>query len=114
MQIQYKTGKLAKSLTNDKIMVRTYGDKQTKKLKSRLASLRAARTLSDLGLPFSPPERCHELKEGRKGQLSVDLAHPYRLLFEPLENPYPKLPDGGLDWSRVTGIMIIGVENTHG
>lgn len=113
MDIQYKSKGLEKELTIEKEMVRRYGARQAKKLKSRLASLRAAMTLSDLR-PYSPPERCHELTGNRKGQLSVDLDHPYRLLFKPLESPAPRLQDGGLDWGRITGIMILDVEDTHG
>jgi len=42
------------------------------------------------------PGRCHELHGNLDGVLSLDLEHPYRLLFEPTEPP-PRLPDGGLD-----------------
>jgi proteic killer suppression protein len=60
-----------------------------------------------------PQARCHELHGKRKGQLSVDLDGPYRLVFKPANDPLPKKSDGGLDWTRVTAIMIIGVEDTH-
>lgn len=30
--------------------------------------------------------RCHPLTQNRKGQYAVDLAHPYRLVFEKMEN----------------------------
>ena len=63
--------------------------------------------------PNRGPERCHELTGGRKGQLSVDLEHPYRLIFIPNHEPIPRKPDGGLDWKLVTSIMIIGIEDTH-
>jgi hypothetical protein len=59
------------------------------------------------------PGRCHELREDRAGQLSLDLDHPYRLIFEPADNPIPLKPDGGIDWKKVTAIRIIGVEDTH-
>jgi hypothetical protein len=55
----------------------------------------------------------HELKGDRKGQLSVDLNHPYRLLFGPGHEPIPVLAVGGLDWTKVTRIKISGVEDTH-
>ena len=48
-----------------------------------------------------------------KSQLSVDLDHPYRLIFTPAHDPVPRLEDGGLDWSQVTAITILGVEDTH-
>ena len=57
----------------------------------------------------------HELTAGkRSGKLSVDLDHPYRLIFIPDNDPVPRRADGELDWSQVTAIKIIGVEDTHG
>jgi len=41
------------------------------------------------------------------------LNHPYRLLFRPYKTPIPLKPDGGLDWTKVTQIEILGVEDTH-
>ena len=62
-----------------------------------------------MGLLFtSPPERCHELTEGKRiGELSVDLDHPYHLIFIPDHDPVPRRDDGGLNWSQVTAIKII-------
>lgn len=113
MLIYYKTTKLKKLLTFEKEMRKKYGEKQTRKIKARMATFRAANALADLRPAGSPPERCHELTQDRAGQLSVDLDHPYRLLFEPFEKPDPELPDGGLDWDKVEGITILGIENTH-
>lgn len=56
---------------------------------------------------------CHELKGELAGVLSLDLRHPYRLLFEPADEPVPVKPDGGLDWAGVTTVRILGVEDTH-
>ena len=60
------------------------------------------------------PGRCHELAGDRSGQLSLDLDHPYRLIFKPATEPIPLKPDGGLDWTRVDAVLILGVEDTHG
>jgi proteic killer suppression protein len=43
----------------------------------------------------------------------MDLDHPYRLIFISDNDPVPLKKDGGLDWSRITAIKILGVENTH-
>ena len=43
----------------------------------------------------------------------MDLDHPYRLIFRPANDPIPKKADGGIDWSAVTIIEILGVEDTH-
>ncbi|HEY5750014.1 MAG TPA: hypothetical protein VIU12_28295 [Chryseolinea sp.] len=60
-----------------------------------------------------PPPRCHELNGDRKGQLSVDLDHPYRLIFIPANEPVPRKEDGGLDWQQVTEIEILEIADTH-
>ncbi len=60
-----------------------------------------------------PQTRCHELREDRKGQLAVDLDHPYRLIFEIANEPLPVKPDGGLDWFNATAIRILTIEDYH-
>ena len=59
------------------------------------------------------PGRCHELKGNKKNQLSLDLKHPLRLIFEPSSQDIQRKEDGGLDWSSVNAVEIIGVEDTH-
>lgn len=92
-------------------MRRKLGDRQAKLLTRRLVELRAARSLSDMSR--LPGPRCHPLSGNRKGQLSVDLDHPNRLIFVPDQDPVPTKPDGGLDWSRITTILIIEIADTH-
>jgi plasmid maintenance system killer protein len=111
LDILFKDKKLRNLLTNQKKMARKWGDLQAKKLRQRLDDLHAAPTLETMR---QLPGRCHELVGDRKGQLSLDLIHPYRLLFIPAEDPPPQKADGGLDWSKVTAIRVIGVEDTHG
>lgn len=111
LEIVFRTKKLQKQCTDTKEMQRSLGSKQAKRLRQRLDDLRASPTLEVMR---SLPGRCHELKGDREGELSVDLEHPYRLIFEPANNPVPKKGDGGLDWSRVSGIRILGIEDTHG
>jgi len=53
------------------------------------------------------------LSGGRDGQLSVDLEHPYRLLFIPANDPIPLTQDGGLDWTKITEIEIVEITDTH-
>jgi len=59
------------------------------------------------------PGRCHELTGNRAGELTLDLDGPYRLVFKPAHNPLPTKHDGGLDWTQVTAVIILGVEDTH-
>lgn len=97
-----------------KEMVKAYGPLRAKKLRLVLTSLRAAPNLAAFAPPMSPPHRCHELTGNLKGKLSLDLDHPYRLLFVPEHVPLPQREEGGLDWSQVTAVTIKGVEDTHG
>jgi len=87
------------------------GKPNANKLQQRLAELDAAATLADLR--FLPGLRCHELGANRKGQLAVDLIHPFRLVFIPEHNPLPNKADGGLDWEKVKRIQIIDVIDYH-
>lgn len=115
MDITFKTKKLRKSFNESRQLEATHGPIRAKKIRIRMRELHAASSLMDFWPPKSPPGRCHELNEGqRKGQLSVDLDHPYRLIFVPDHEPIPLKPDGGLDWSQVVVVKIIGVEDTHG
>jgi len=92
-------------------MIRAYGKDGASKLRRRLDDLAAAASLEVLRPPF--PGRCHELKGDRKGQLSLDLSHPYRLVFLPTGDGVQKKEDGGLDWNSVRAIEVLGVEDTH-
>lgn len=78
---------------------------------SRLDEIRDSDNLKILMLVHS---RCHPLTGDRMGKWSMDLEHPYRLLFEIANNPIPELESGGVDLKRVTEIMIKKVEDTHG
>ena len=113
MIISFKNKKIEKSFNEQVQLEKQHGADRAKKIRIRLAALRAAQCLKDFWPPKSKPSRCHELIGDRAGQLSVDLDHPYRLIFVPDHNPIPKLGDGGLDWSQVTAIKIMGVEDTH-
>ncbi len=114
MEVYFKNNKLAKCLNEEKKLLKEYGPRQAKKIRIRLAELSAAQSLMDFWPPHSGPTRCHELSHGRrKGQFSVDLDHPYRLIFKPDHDPVPTKKDGGVDWGRVTAILIVAVEDTH-
>lgn len=111
MDIVFKNKKLKKVCSDQRTAVKTWGQDQAKRLRVRLDNLQAA---EHLGVLRMLPGRCHELKGDKEGELSLDLVHPYRLIFEPAENPVPEKDDGGLDWDRVKSVRILGVEDTHG
>lgn len=113
MDISFKSTKLEKEFNEGKQLENVHGSFRAKKIRIRLKEFRAAVSLHDLGPPYDGPGRCHELKGNRKRQLSVDLDHPYRLIFIPNHEPTPLKSDGGLDWKQVTAITITGIEDTH-
>jgi plasmid maintenance system killer protein len=113
MNIIFATTALRKQLNEEKEMVKIHGVVRAKKLRVILTSLRAAANLGTFAPPMSPPHRCHELTGNLKGQLSVDLDHPYRLLFRPNHEPLPMREEGGLDWKLITDIEVLGIKDTH-
>jgi len=113
LDISFKSTKLEKEFNEEKRLIKIHGSRRAKVIKVRLAALRAASSLYDFWPPKTDPGRCHELTGNYKGQLSVDLDHPYRLIFVPNHKPIPSKSDGGLNWKQVTAITIIGIEDTH-
>ena len=111
MQITFRTRKLQKICSTKAESKKHLGAKCSRKLQRRMMELKAAQTLADIS--HLPPARCHELTGNRAGQLSVDLEHPYRLLFIVANNPYPERERGGLEWEGVTEIEIMDIADTH-
>ena len=107
MEVRFATRRMQKACSSDREMRKAWGAPLARKIQQRLAELVAAATLDDIS--HLPPARCHELKADRAGQLSVDLVHPHRLLFEPDHRPIPRKEDGGLDWANVTRIVVLEV-----
>ena len=112
MDILFKTKKFKKQCNSKTLLVRTYGSQCAKLIRRRLDEFQTANSLDDIR--YLPQARCHELKGNHAGKLSVDLVHPYRLLFRPAKEPIPQKTNGGLDWASVTVVEVIGVEDTHG
>ena len=91
-------------------MIKAYGKNCARKIGARLDDLQAVINLEAFKML---PGRCHELKGDKKGQLSLDLEHPLRLIFEPLNENVNKKDGGGMDWNLVDAVKIIDVEDTH-
>ena len=111
MEIAFVSRKMQKVCNSEKEMRAKLGPRNAKVLQQRLAQLKAAENLADMG--SVPAARCHELSQDRKGQLAVDLVHPKRLMFEPDHAPIPRKEDGGLDWQKVTRVLVIEIADYH-
>ena len=110
MNLKFSDNKLEKYANNDRTGSKKLGKKRFKKYKQRLDQLKASKTLEDVRFQ---PGRFHELTSDRKGQWACDLDHPYRLIFEPQENPIPIDNDGKYIWVEIKGVEIIEIDDYH-
>jgi plasmid maintenance system killer protein len=110
MDIVFNNDKFKKECNDQRLLEKSQGAVRAKRIRRRLDDLRSVNVLEDMR---NLPGRCNELLYDRAGQLSLDLDHPYRLIFEPANEPIPVKADGGLDWKQVTTVRILGVEDTH-
>lgn len=111
MLIYFRTKKLQKVCSEKRVMQKQLGEGMARRLQQRMAELKAAEVLADIS--HLPPPRCHELKNDRAGQFSVDLEHQYRLFFIPADEPVPYREDGGIDLVQVKEIEIIDIDDPH-
>jgi len=111
IELTWASRKLAKTCADAPSGRRAWGADNWRLLQRRLASLAAAPTLADMD---GVPGRCHQLHADRDGMFAVTLWGGYRLVFEPDHDPVPRIFDGGIDRTKVTGILIKEVVNYHG
>ena len=111
MLIHFRNSKLERIFSSEKELTRSYGAEQGRLIVKRMSVLRIARCLADLR--SLPQLHAHELKADRKGQISITVRQPYRLILLPANEPVPQLPDGGLDWVAVTEITLIEIVDYH-
>lgn len=110
MDISYKNNKLQKYAENENYSKRKLGQQRSDIYMKRIGDLIDAETLEDLRYV---PGNYHELVENRKGQWACDLDQPYRLIFEPHENPIPTDKDGKYIWAEIKGIEVVEIEDYH-
>lgn len=111
MHIIFASGRLLKICTDPRTRQQRLGKERGTKVSLRLAQIHASTTLQDLAT--LPQARFHQLTKNRDEQFSVDLDGPYRLIFEVLDDPVPRLPDGGIDLAQVRGIRILEIADPH-
>jgi len=110
VKITYKNNRLEKSLTNDKELIKTYGE-LAKKIKERRVDLEL---FDNLGVISKMPAwRLHPYGGDRKGEWSIDIYKNWRIIFEIHQEPIPKLEDGGVNLSEVKVIKIVSIEDPH-
>ncbi len=106
MRISYRTKKLGKTVTSFREMAKHYGN-EAKRVSQRLQELSAAPHLAMLA--SLPGPGCHELTGDKKGCFAVSTSGNRRIIFKPLHDPLPIRPDRGLDWEKITDIVILEI-----
>lgn len=114
MEILCSNRKLRAALEDEAVCRKQYGAEMAKKITLRVSALRSAESMGTFWPPMSGPERCHLLKGDLAGTFSVDLKHPFRLLFVAVDVPKPEPEDERERWMTIRAIDIVGVEDTHG
>lgn len=94
MDVYFRTSKLRKMCAQERELRRHFG-RQADKIMMRLQELTAAKCLNDI--PIGPPTRRHKYSNNLKDCFTVDINHPYRIIFKVANDPPPLLPDGGID-----------------
>jgi proteic killer suppression protein len=110
MNITFDKKDLLKYANDDRLALQKMGKRRADAYKERLDDMKSAATLEDTRYL---PGNFHELKANRKGQWACDLDHPYRLIFEPHENPLPTNEDGQYIWIEIKGVEILEIVNYH-
>ena len=115
MQLWTRDKRLRLAVEDERERKKLFGTEMAKKLKLRLDALGAAESLAVFLPPKSGPERCHELEAALAGIFSVDLKHPYRLLFQPTDDvTLPDTTDLKQRWGAIRSVELLRVEDTHG
>lgn len=109
MEVRFATSQLQKTMSNASSLSRRYGNIGARKIRLRLSQLEAADSLADVR---TLPGRRHELTGDRAGHLAADLHQPFRMILRPA-GPVPRTDDGGLDWGRVTTVIITEIADYH-
>lgn len=82
---------------------RKYGQQVARKLRHRIADLMAAKRIDEL-LAGNP-------REINESEMAIDLCDGYRLVFAPGHTNIPLLDSGAVNWSEVSRIKILRIEN---
>lgn len=110
LYIKYRDKKFEKLLNDDKLLIRSFGVSNARKIILRLNQIKAA---SSLGAMLTQRVgRCHPLSADRQGQFAFDVEQPYRLIVMPEYDN--KTAGQAEDLSQVKTIIIMEVTDYHG
>lgn len=110
MEIDFKTNKLRKQLSNASEIKRYFG-LSAKKIASRLADMEAADNLEIL--TQIPAAKCHPLSGDKRGQWAVNISVNHRLIFEIMNDPIPIIRINEINLKLVNSIRLLKIEDYH-
>ncbi len=111
MNLDYKSNKLRKQLTNPAEIQKAFGT-QAKKVSQRMDELIASDNLHVLCQ--IPQANCHALTGNRNGEWAVDISGNHRIIFTIDQDPIPENENGSINKILVTDIRIIAAgEDYH-
>ncbi|MCI8283713.1 MAG: plasmid maintenance system killer protein [Firmicutes bacterium] len=84
MEIRYKNNKIKKICTSAYEAEKRHGKDMADKIHQRVDEISASETVEEM-IQFKIG-RCHPLMGNYKGKYALDLVHPYRLVFEKIDN----------------------------
>lgn len=110
MKVFFATKRVAKQFDPGRLEG-SYNPVTVQKIQQRMNELLAAPNLATLS--HLPPMRCHALKGKQEGCFSVSAGDKVRIVFESNYDPVPRKPDGGIDETLVTEILITYMGDYH-
>lgn len=110
MEIRFATPSLETLCRSEQGRIRRWGPQAGRRIGQRMDEFRAARSLADLR---NAPGHHHELKWDRRGRLAVSVAGKLRLIYRPVVDDRPVGQAPGLDWTQVTIVEVLSVENYY-
>lgn len=109
MELAFESKELREICQNEQEMVRQLGAALSEALKRRLSDLRAAPSVRDL--PAGEPRI---VDAGHSECMVINLDRMRRLVFAANHIKNPTAADGSVDWTRVSRIKILRIEEGHG
>ena len=106
LELAFATKELRDLCETESKAHRALGSKAAIKLHRRLADLRAATSVRDL-VAGCPKELNNEL------QVVMQICRGYRVIFCANHNKVPLLKCGSVNWSEVTRVKILEIQNDH-
>jgi len=111
IDIEWADRKLQRASLKERDGRRRLGADRWPAFKRRLRALEVAESLSDV---MQAPGKFHPYRADKAGEWGTSLSPNWRLVFEPADDPLPRLPDGGVDVANIRRVRILRVEDYHG